>query len=906
MKQQTPGILRQKITPPPPPPHGISRKALLKDVNNHFHWDKSFPQIILMTAPAGYGKTTFAEEWTASLDHPVLWYSIDENDNDLHRYLSYLIHTLKQHLPNLGKGSLDMLSHYSALSEGGFNIETLLTPIMNELYDLNEPLYLVLDHYHHIDDPKIHQAMVFFLSNLPNTITPIILSRWEPPWPLHQWRSKGQLLEITEKDLRLSTGEMALFLKKSTGINPSEEDLKVLQEKIEGWVTPLQLLTGSLRKAPDIQKLLDTLVGDHQKILSYLTEEILHQQPVDIQEFLLKTSQLSRFTPALCNTLLDRKDSQQIIHYLLEKNLFISSLDHQGKWFRYHPLFQEILSYHYNQEEKSSGKISDRALHNNAGKWLEAEKYYGEAIRSYCRAKNYQAMAKLLIEHIDNLWDTEGFIQVLTWMEALPADVRSKSFRLLVYAGFMYLLKGNLEETQHYFSLADEIQDFEDPEAKGILETLRTTFHIFNGDLAKGLISAEKALEQLPSDAYFWRISSAVVYGDVKVFSGDLHGAHEIYREAYRWSRRSGNALSTVSAAMNILKVLWMRGDLLEARRFGEETLKNARAGGYAHLPRLGVVWIFLSEFLREDGNLVESERFGNRGLALSEPETILYGMGCILRGALSYSKKNYDEGLQSLGKIEEIQRETDLPELMIDLIKSWKSLLLMTKGDVYSARELMNTVDLNNPATIYFPGNPSLVNARLLLLEYNLPQAETALEVLKNLPQYHSSRRLMIDILLIEAELKELQDDKTGAEDILFKALKAGRNHGFYQIFRDQEKSLYPIMERILIFNQKVASKNLHQDPGLLSFIKKLGQDFKAIPPKKEERFQELVEALTDRELEILKAISQGLSNDEISNTMYLSVHTVKWHNKNIFGKLGVSNRTQAVVRGRELQLIS
>lgn len=427
------------------------------------------------------------------------------------------------------------------------------------------------------------------------------------------------------------------------------------------------------------------------------------------------------------------------------------------------------------------------------------------------------------------------------------------------------------------------------------------------------MASAKKALAYLPEDAYFWRISGAVVLGDVTVFSGDLSGAYEIYREAYRWSLRSGNSLSTVTVVMNLLKVLWIKGDLYQARRFAQESLEAAKKGGYAGLPRVGVYWTFLGEYLREGGDLEEGIRCANRGLVLGESEGVLYAMLMVFMAGHCLSRKTYDEGLEYLYRLEDMKREAPLPEMIEGLMHSWKARLFIAKGEVERAREELENSNLQDVTGIFFPGSPPLVNIRLLLLENRTLQGEEAIEALKELPQHDVSRRLMMEVLLLEAHLMELRGQNREAEDRVLKALRLGKGYGYYQIYLEEGAFVAPVFQRLL--DPRHRSGALKKDPGLQEFLQtvagELQTEEKRSAPDNEPSAPSpsttdyLVEELTEREVEILQAIARGLTNGDISNTMHLSVHTVKWHNKNIFGKLGVGSRTQAVIRGRELGLI-
>ena len=909
-------LLKRKITIPPPTPGLIPRKNLLTEMEKASGKGCSPPGLVLIIAPAGYGKSSFVREWAETLKDPVAWYSIDEKDNDLHRFLTYLIHAIEEKYPGLGKGSLDMLSRYQSVAEGNLGAEALLTPLMNELYGLKEPLTLILDQYHHIGSPEIHEAMVFFMEHLPEQLTTVVVSRFEPPWPLHQWRSGGRMLEITADHLAFTREETETFMNKRAGLSLNKEDLDVLQEKTEGWVTALQLITGSFGEVPGVSGLMESISGDHEGILEYLTEEALNRQLPEVREFLLDTCVLPALSRDFCDEILEKDNSREQIDHLLRQNLFLIPLDREGRWYRYHPLFRESLLRHRSRKREDSSK----ALYQRAARWFEEEGSYGEAVSFFGKAEDYGGMGRVLEQRIDDLWETEGFRQVFTWLEEIPVAVKKHSLRLLVYGGHMNILSGNPEGAMECFSLADQLNDPEgkgdagDQETLGILETLRTTYHIYNGNMKEGFISAEKAFRMIPDASAFWKISAAIVLGDVKTFSGDLTGAYEIFQDAYRLSRREGNALSTVSAAMNILKILWMRGDLPEARRFAEESLKIAKEEGYSDLPRLGVVWVFLGELLREEGNLEEGERCATRGLTLCEPERILYGMASIFLAAIALSKKEYDLGLDHLARLEAMKHEAVLPELIFHLMNSWKARLLMEKGEISRAKEALEEADVENLTTIFFSGNPAMVKARLLLLEGEGEKGKASIRWLQELPQHDLSRRLMINLLLLEARMEEDSRREKAAEDCVIKALKIGKGRGFRQIFSDEGRIVDTVFARLLQGKEHRGSPE--KEPGLREYLELIGQDLEightGAPTLQEDpggktpsSYETLVEDLTERELEILNAISRGLSNVDISSTMHLSIHTVKWHNKNIFGKLGVNSRTRAVVRGRELELI-
>lgn len=893
-------ILQTKITPPPLRSDLVPRARILELLERVLSVSDALLRLVLVSAPAGYGKTTQVREWIVRRQGRTAWYTIDSSGNDPGCFWGYLIYALQKLNRDLGKGTLAMLRSSSPFLQYYTDSRELLTPLLNDLFHLDSPLYLVLDDYHLVENPKIHEGMIYLIENMPPQLVLVVGTRTDPPWPLARWRGKEGLMEIRQSDLTFTKEEAAAYLEGRVG-SLDEFIFDDLYRKTEGWITALQLAANSLRSKSYSGRFFPNISGDHGQILAYLTEEVLSEQPPSMQEFLLKTSHLSCFCPSLCNAVTGRENSQEMIIRLAKDNLFIIPVDDQGNWFRYHPLFAELL----NNLLQSRYLAEIPQLHEKAGNWFLKADVPAAALKHFMRAKEYALAAQIMVRSFELLLEGEGITQCLAWLNCLVREKKMDS-RLLAYHALVSLLLGKPDDVRVSLELAGRLEQGDDY-TRGLLAVVRTSQHIFSGNLPAGLKHAEAALRLLPGDAYFWRISAAIVYGDVKVFSGDLEGANAAFKDAYRWSRQHGNFLITVSAAMNILKVLWLKGELPEARRFTEEILRLAKDEEFSRLPRLGVIWLFLGEFLREEGNLDEAKRCITRGISMCESEKMLAGISYVFQGMVCFSRGEYKEALKHLRQLERMERETGQPEIVKNLHLAWKARLLLEQGEVLAAREVMNNVSPDNMDTIFFPGGVQVTFSRMLLAENRLAEAS---RVLENILVRHcgASRSLMINTLLLQAFLKEKMGEVEGAKECLVRALNLGKSGGFYQTFLDEGRGMARLFSRLC-----TGSGHFGDEPGMDAYVQRICQGLKldatlgdiGESDVAKSGFHDLVEELSSRELEILALIGQGLSNKDISRELFLSVRTVKWHNSNIFGKLGVSNRTQALVRARELDLL-
>jgi LuxR family transcriptional regulator, maltose regulon positive regulatory protein len=913
-------ILKIKTSIPPQGLNIISRHLILERLRKDLTVAEGFTRgLTLFSAPAGYGKTTTARHWLIGQENRTAWYSLDETDNDPELFWIYLITALQNISEDTGKGALEMLRSGTAISESVAGSEPFLTPLLNDLFALDSPAYLVLDDYHLINDNRIQKTMVFFVENLPPTLHLIITTRSDPPWPLSRWRARGIMTEIRLEQLKFSEEEAAHLLAETGDIRLDKTQLHTLCKKIEGWVTGLQLAGTSLSASGNIEGFIETFAGTHRHIFQFLSEEAYANQPGTVQEFLMQTSVLNRFSASLCDAVTGIKGSSNILTNLERNNLFVIPLDEEGIWYQYHPLFADMLFYklknHYPEE------IS--VLHEKACRWFVEAGEPGEALRHALKGGNNETAALILNNHIEELLPSEGLKQIIHYLKSFSPELLKKYPRLIAHKAWLHLIDRGKEEAGVCLDLAGET-GFEDKkgqeELTGMLAVVKTYYYIYNNDFKKALEYAEKAMELLSADNYYWRTNVAIISGDARLFSGNPKGALPFYREAYHNRQKYGNEYLIVSAGFKVATCLYFQGKLKESEELARELLQTAKDKKFPGAPRIGLIWTMLGELLREKGNLEEAEKCVERGLLLSEPEKPSLGWNYLFRVALSFSQQDYIIALETVSKIETLHREVKLPAFITIPAATWKARILLEQGEEAQALEVLDKAGITEKTVVKGGkewGHLILTSIMIVKSKDNLNNSFTILNQIEELAIRGDNQGILLETLLLKARLEYQTGNFEAADTSFYCALETGKESGYFQLFIDQAREpnsvFCDIAERIKNRRPVVTS------PDLLEFIgtieQKLtgsngspGEDitFVKAPEKQEDSFAELIEELTSRELEILNYISHGLTNQEIARKLFLSPGTVKWHTSNIYGKLGVRGRLQAVALARELKLIS
>jgi len=546
-------LLRTKLYIPPVPPHLVGRARLVERLNGGLYLPNRAGfarKLTLISAPPGFGKTTLLVEWLAGFRMPdgaltspsVAWLSLDPDDNALPRFLTYLIAAVEAACPGVGTAAAALIN---GPQMPGF--KAVLTVLINALAQTSTPLPIVLDDYHLIDRPPIHEAMTFLLDYLPPAVHLVIAGRADPPLPLSRLRARGALLELRAADLRFTAEETAAFLNETMGLSLSAQDVDTLQGRTEGWISGLQLAALALRAAPgaptDRAQFIAAFGGSHHYI-DYLAEEVLAHQPADLRAFLLHTSILDRLNAPLCNAVTGRDDSDAVLHHLERANLFLERLDATGEWYRYHHLFADFLRSHLGQE--SPERIHD--LHCRAARWHEQHGSLTAAIGHVLQA-NESEWAARMIEHIAQPMLLHGeALTLLGWIDRLPLTVQSDRPWLCVYRGWALIVSGCLDEVENCLAQLNALlAGVESPAGRADLEqqmdAIRAMSVMYSGDIETSARLARRTLHTLSPRNAFLRTILTWLIGFTSYFDQDITLAQHVFGETLKQSQAEGNTM---------------------------------------------------------------------------------------------------------------------------------------------------------------------------------------------------------------------------------------------------------------------------------------------------------------------------------------------------------------------------
>ena len=583
---KTEQLLSTKFYIPPARPELISRPRLLQQLNDGLH-----RELTLISAPAGFGKTTLVSEWVEQLrlDDPgmwqrIAWLSLDENDNEPTRFLTYFIHSLRQvdaTEANLGESALAMLRSSQPPST-----EVVLTSLINDLVNSTDEIIFILDDYHVIETPVIDDALAFLLEHVPSKLHLVITSRVDPSLPLPRLRARGQVTELRAADLQFTLNETSEFFQYLSGLKLSSSEIAALENRTEGWITGLQLAALSMQGREDIPEFISSFTGDHRYIVDYLVEEVLQHQPEGIRNFLLQTSILSRLNDSLCDAVTKRNDGNAVLNELGRANLFIVPLDNNRRWYRYHHLFRDVLRAHLAQEQPEQIPV----LQKRASEWYEQNGLLSEAIHHSLTARDYEKAAGLVEQVWSEMDRNRQSAQWLEWAKALPDEMIH--FRPVLCVGYAWALldRGELEAGEARLRTAEECLE-KDPSETVVIDkeefrflpatiaTARAYHALAVGNVAGTMIFTRQALDFLPEGEHLRRGTPAALLSLASWTNGDLETADQALVNAMASYKKAGNILYAVTGAHPIVDIRITMGRLRQAFDVCQLALRLAEEG---------------------------------------------------------------------------------------------------------------------------------------------------------------------------------------------------------------------------------------------------------------------------------------------------------------------------------------
>jgi len=867
-------------------------------------------KLTLISAPAGFGKTTLLSEWIAGAKRPVAWVSLDKGDNDATRLWTYFVAALQTIQSDIGEAALAMLqSPGVAGATTPPPIEAILTTLINEIAEGPEALALVLDDYHLVEAQPIHEALAFLLDHLPSQMHLVIATRADPPLPLSRLRGRGLLTELRTADLRFTPDEAAAFLNQVMGLGLSAEDVAALETRTEGWIVGLQMAALWLqgRDSERIAHFVSAFTGSHRYILDYLTDEVLLQQPESVRTFLLQTAILDRLTGPLCDAVTGRDGSQEMLERLDAANLFIIPLDDERRWYRYHHLFADLLRKRLSQTQPDLLP----ALHRRASEWYEKNGLIAEAVSYALQARDVQRAARLvggtglaMLEH--------GDLRVVErWLDTLvDEEVRSEPW-LCIARAWISAFTTRLDAVEPLLHKVEQAAAGREPTSTGRtlsesewqhlcghIAAVRACVALLQGDRLRTAELIQDALELLPADDAMTRAWAAMVLGLNLHQRGDVEGADQALSEAVAISRATGDSHVAVLVLCNVAAVQIERGQLRKAGDSLRDALQVAdayagRAGrklpvsAYAHLT-LGSLLLEWNDLEAALGHLQEGIRLSNR-----------WGEPLRLTGAYLHLANLLQARGDAQGALEAIhqakQTAGHLSPWLTARVTMVEALICLRQGDTATAFRWADSHP--DAATRYF-GPHGHWYACLVRAQIDLARGrpDKVLDLLKQVwqeAQGPAGKDALIGSLVLQAIALQAKPDQALAA--LERALSLAEPEGYVRTFVDAGAPMAALL-RI------AASRGIAAAPGVAQdYVGKLLAAFGEVASPS----APLIEPLSERELEVLRLLAAGLSNREIAAELFLAVGTVKKHTSNIYGKLNVHKRTQAVARAKELGLV-
>lgn len=891
-------LLRTKLFIPTVRQNLVHRPHLIKRLNQGLQQGH---KLTLVSAPAGFGKSTLVSEWVAESERPTAWLSLDQGDNDPVRFWTYLVAAIQTIHQDIGVEASQIVSAPQLRST-----EPVAISLINDITRLASDLILVLDDYHVIEAEQVHSGLSYLLENQPANLHLILLTRADPSISLARLRAHGRLVEIRAGDLQFSSAETAILFNDVAGLNLKPRHVEALNRRAEGWVVGLNLAALFLKGRPISEATIERFVGSHKFILDYLTEEVVETLSDTHRQFLLRTSILDRFCAPLCDAVTGNPDSQKVLDELHGGSVFLIPLDSSDTWYRYHHLFAEVL--YALLERNYPGDVG--VLHLKAAEWFESEGHPSEAMDHALSSGDMTRAKELFLKYAEPIVYRGEVATVLRWLDALPEEIERNDPSVSLARCWVLFLSGqsaaigpHLEATNNAYrrlvgegALSSERQDMIAAE----LAMMHSVLAGARGDHAESVAYAEEGARLVPPEMLQaigkqWSMLAVARGG-----AGDFDGAIEEYGRGIAGAYAAGNLVGAYSCTYGRAMYMLFQGRLKEAKDLCRSAIDRAVSEGHGDFPAVGWLYIALARMELERGHLDEAELYLTDGLqlALSGGFGEVERSGRYLRAHLLAARGDMKAAAGIFQDTERIVKAMDDPFLIGDLNREW-AVLCLRAGDLNAGREKLRTLDEKSALTrhAHLLSGRRWLFPRLLCAEERFEEALTALDESVRHARAANSNGELIRLLALQAVASAALGDRLPARSALREALALGAPEGFVWRWLDVGPRLRPLLRDLRVDDD--IPQALH--PYLDNLLNACQAAFGDSPRL---QLEELLDPLTPRESEIMRLIIRGYSNPEIANNLVVSINTVKKHTSNIYSKLGVSSRTQAIARAQQLNL--
>ncbi len=892
-------LLAIKFHIPPARPDLVKRVRLIEHLNSGLNC-----KLTLITAPAGYGKTTLLSTWVRGSDRPIAWLSFDKGDNHLTLFFSYLITALQKINNQFGQVLLSKINSSSRV-----DTDTWLQELVNEIVQVETPFSLILDDYHLISNEIIHEALEFILEHQPPQMHLVISSRSDPPLPLALLRSRGELLEIRQNDLRFKLDEAASFVS-SMGLDLTDADLAALESRTEGWVAGLKMAALSMQNLDTsaISRFILNFSGKHHFILDYLMDEVLSRQPEYIQAFLLKTSILDQMCESLCNAVIGGKDQrvgENILETLERANLFIIPLDDSREWYRYHRLFAELLQARL--RESLLEQVPE--YHRRAALWYEQAGMVNQAVSHVLAAHDYILVADLIERAIMKVetWSQVDTAVFLDWMQALPENLfNSRPWIRLFYARAQ-IASGQMVYAERLLrALGTWLQEHPEwPENERISNLVAfDCVSVLNiqGYVQEPTDFARRVLQGLPENDLINRSRALSILGSTSFRVGDVHEASRIFSEIVESFSRSKTPFVAVIFACHLAEIQIVQGQLTLALQTCDRALSMGMVGGSLISPA-GFAHLIQAKIYYERNDLDKALGVIQEGLDLLRRGSIddVFSGGQANLALIHQAKCQQVEANIAMQKAIRATHQMDITRITT-LTSAHQARIWLVQNNLKEAQAWAQEYRQVGP-TEYLREFEDLTLAWVFLACGNVSEALALLDELLMPAQDAGRTGRVIEIQALRAlALLALQkNDK--ALTALTHALNLGEAEGYVRVFVDRGQ---PMAELLRLAYRQLRNINRKYLTLLLSsFASDIGYGDIQTAPTEPVGALGMVEPLSEREVVVLRCLTEGLTSPQIAQKLFVSTNTVRTHLNNIYGKLDVHNRTQAILKARALGLL-
>jgi LuxR family maltose regulon positive regulatory protein len=891
--EQSTHLLRTKFYVPPIRSNQISRPRLLDLIDGGL--DKA---LILVSAPAGYGKTTLVSSWLHRTNIPSAWLSLDSSDNDPNRFLQYLLAALLPIAPGIEDDLLGMLQGIQPAQ-----FENVINLLANELALFPKPFVLVLDDFHVLHSEAVLKMLSYLLEHIPPQMHMAILTRTDPPLPLSRLRVRGQLLDIRADQLRFTQAEIASFLNETMGLTLSVNDLSAMEARTEGWIAGLQLAALSMQGCKDIHSFVSAFTGSHHYVMDYLVEEVLKIQPTKVGAFLLQTSLLDRLCGPLCEAVVDADttepvDGQAMLEALEDMNLFAIPLDDERHWYRYHHLFADVLRKRL--EHQYPQMLPE--LHRRASQWYEQNGFLAESINQAIAAGDQERAAHLIEENGCFLLMSGEVATLLNWTDAIDFQSETHPW-LAIQKAWALALTGDLNRVEPTLQAPEKLLSPLDPTdevrtMQGTIAAARANCANSRGDTHSAAEYARQALELLPNCSFISQSIRSVatsILGDASWVNGNLEEAIQAYIEAIQIGREANNLNMVIIANSNIAEILMIQGKLHQAADTYTQSLQMAVRPDGQRSPLAAKIFAGLGRISYEWNRLDDAEQNIRQCIELSRiwGDIGQQAYACAIQARLEQARNNPEKAQEAMREAELLIGEHPLSphwsiQVMADLARVW-----LAQGNLERLSQRIQKRGLKIKDEIpYQREGEYLLLLRMLLVQGDHEAAIILSNRLLQQAEATGQMRLAIEILILQALALQGKKETEQALAALERALSLAQPEGYVRIFLDEGEA----MTRLLCQAQSRQVGSSYA----ADLLSKIG----GISGMTQPSMQLLSEPLTAREMEVLKLINAGSSNQEIAEKLVISIPTVKRHISNIYTKLGVKSRTQALAIGKELKI--